>query len=219
MVSVRDFRRFYSRVKTHKVCKKNREGGVFALDKQLNRENCVICLESGTGLAAASDSVAFRRNLKRLTAAAGAVLEGNRIQLAGRCGGGCAACRRFRREMQLEGIDFTVSCPEERRNPGGGVQIRIGDGFFHKDYLEDDKVLCRYLEAAAADPMDMEAYLALGVIHEYRGQYPLAFGAYWQVCQIDPDSDFARDRLEKIAIFWPTLVRAGREGSNPHGGL
>jgi len=178
------------------------------LDKPICPDNCRIDLlpkERGE-----EDYIVFSfyQTLKRMDGGGEIALSGNRVLLAGRgFDGRCAFCRQFRGTLRRKGIELSVNCSLENSNGEGGIYVRIGDGLFDRAYLEDDKVLCRYLESAAADPTSIEAHLALGVIHEYRGQYPLAIGAYWQVFHLDQTNDFARDRLKEIILFLSRLLK------------
>jgi tetratricopeptide (TPR) repeat protein len=184
------------------------------MDKLLYPDRCQIDLEPET--RAEEDFILFSyyQTLKRVESRADITLSGTRVDLAGRgYDGRCAFCRQFRCVLRREGIKEAVNCPLERRNGNGGVQVRIGDAFFARAYLEDDRVLCRYLETAAADPNGIEAHLALGVMHEYRGQYPLAIGAYWQAHQLDPANKFPRERLREILLFLSRLLKLKKDSA------
>lgn len=125
--------------------------------------------------------------------------------------GRCAFCRYFRRSLENRGLRFSSNCPFEVQDGTHAWQVKIGSAFFGRDFLEDEERYLIYLRRADNDPRDLEAQLALGVIHEYHGRFAPALACYWAAHEVDPGDTFIKERLQDIlALLQKILVTAGR---------
>ncbi|SMB97904.1 Tetratricopeptide repeat [Thermanaeromonas toyohensis ToBE] len=78
------------------------------------------------------------------------------------------------------------------------MKVKIGEVFFEQKFLEDEANFLAYLRRVRCNPYDLEAHLALGVIHEYRGQPAQAIGYYWSAYQLDPHDEYIQQRLREL---------------------
>lgn len=111
--------------------------------------------------------------------------------------GRCAYCRYLRRSLDNRSLLFSVNCPLEIQE-GPGRQVMVGSAFFKQELLEDEEKYLGYLRRAENDPRDLEAQLALGVIHEYHGRFVPALACYWAAWELDPSDAFIKERLQEI---------------------
>ncbi|GFN23636.1 tetratricopeptide repeat protein [Thermanaeromonas sp. C210] len=86
------------------------------------------------------------------------------------------------------------------------MRVKIGDFFFERSYLEDGSRFLEYLGRVRKNPRDLEAHLALGVIHDYHGRPAQAIGHYWSALQLDPTDPFARERLKDLLAHLQNLI-------------
>ncbi|OIQ12828.1 tetratricopeptide repeat protein [Neomoorella thermoacetica] len=125
--------------------------------------------------------------------------------------GRCAFCRYFRKSLKNRGLRFNSSCPFEVQDDTYAWRVKIGSAFFEQDFLENEEKYLVYLRRAENDPRDLEAQLALGVIHEYHGRFAQALASYWAAHEVDPGDTFIKERLQDIlALLQRILVPAGR---------
>lgn len=139
-------------------------------------------------------------------------LRDNELNIQGRgYDGRCALCRYFRRSLKNRGLAFSSSCPFEALGDNHAWQVIIGNAFFDQDFLEDEENYLCYLRRADNDPRDLEAQLALGVIHEYHGRFAQALASYWAAHEVDRGDAFIKERLlDILALLQNILVPAGR---------
>jgi len=86
------------------------------------------------------------------------------------------------------------------------VKVRIGSILFEQSFLEDGSRFLEYLSRVRNNPRDLEAQLALGVIHEYHGRPAQAIGHYWCALQLDPTDTFVRERLKDLLAYLQHLI-------------
>ncbi|MGB9663101.1 MAG: hypothetical protein ACPL5F_13985 [Moorellaceae bacterium] len=86
------------------------------------------------------------------------------------------------------------------------MKVRIGEALFERSFLEDQARLLEYLRRAAANPADLEAHLALGVIHEYHGRLARAISYYWDAYRLDPTDTFIQKRLRALLTHLQQLI-------------
>ncbi|MDN5361474.1 MAG: hypothetical protein PWP70_521 [Moorella sp. (in: firmicutes)] len=138
-------------------------------------------------------------------------LEAHELRLQGRgFDGRCACCRYLRRALVNRNILFSASCPLEVQE-GAGQRVKVGSAFFKQELLEDEEKYLGYLRRVENDPRDLEAQLALGVIHEYHGRFAPAVACYWAARELDPGDAFIKERLQEIlALLQKNLTPADR---------
>lgn len=86
------------------------------------------------------------------------------------------------------------------------MKVKIGEAFFEQDWLEDESRFLEYLGRARRNPKDLEAQLALGVIHEYHGRLAQAISYYWSAYQLDPTDTFIQKRLKDLLAHLQQLM-------------
>lgn len=78
------------------------------------------------------------------------------------------------------------------------MKVKVGEVAFERSFLEDEAKFLNYLRRVKYNPSDLEAQLALGVFHEYRGQPAQAIGYYWSAYQLDPHDEYIQKRLKEL---------------------
>ncbi len=141
---------------------------------------------------------------------AGINLRGNKLTIRGNgYDGRCAFCRRFRKALEKHGIRVDYTCPMEFQDNNSSRRIKIGSAFFNQNLLEDEGKYQYFLRRAERNPRDLEASLALGIIHEYHGRFALALASYWYAYSLDPEDAFIKERLLDILSLLSNLLSPG----------
>ncbi|MCG0277315.1 MAG: hypothetical protein L5656_02100 [Thermanaeromonas sp.] len=78
------------------------------------------------------------------------------------------------------------------------MKVKIGEVSFEQSFLENEANFLNYLQRVRYNPGDLEAQLALGVLHEYRGRPAQAIGYYWSAYQLDPHDEYIQNRLKEL---------------------
>ncbi|MGI9952531.1 tetratricopeptide repeat protein [Moorellaceae bacterium AZ2] len=86
------------------------------------------------------------------------------------------------------------------------MRVRIGNILFEQSFLEDGSRFLEYLGRARKNPKDLEAQLALGVIHEYHGRPAQAISHYWSAYQLDPTDTFVQERLKELLAHLQRII-------------
>lgn len=86
------------------------------------------------------------------------------------------------------------------------MKVKIGEAFFAQSWLEDESKFLEYLGRARRNPKDLEAQLALGVLHEYHGRLAKAISYYWSAYQLDPTDTFIQQRLKDLLAHLQQLI-------------
>jgi hypothetical protein len=122
--------------------------------------------------------------------------------------GRCSFCRYFRLTLKRQDICISVDCPFETMGDGeaGQCKVAIGDRYFDQCYLENEENFHSSLTKVQENPVDAEAHLALGVIHEYHGRLVEAMSSYWKAFELQQENSFARARLREILGFLIELL-------------
>ncbi|MGI9860252.1 hypothetical protein SDD30_02560 [Moorella naiadis] len=159
---------------------------------------CRIILQPRHAGASKTISYYLERARKRIPTNTRIELRDNELRLQGQgTDGRCACCRYLRKALATRGIPFIASCPLEVLE-GTSRRVKVGNAFFNQELLEDEEKYLGYLRRVENDPYDLEAQLALGVIHEYHGRFAPAVACYWAARELDPSDAFIKDRLEEI---------------------
>ncbi|CEP68618.1 Tetratricopeptide-like helical [Moorella glycerini] len=149
---------------------------------------------------------------ERIPTWAGINLGGNDLAIQGQgYDGRCAFCRYFRKALKNRGIRFSCTCPFEIQDNTCTWRVKIGSVFFDQDLLEDEEKYLTYLRRVENDPRDLEARLALGVIHEYHGRFAPALASYWAAHDLDPDDAFIKERLQDLLSLLQQLLLASEQ--------
>ncbi|WP_406678555.1 tetratricopeptide repeat protein [Moorella sp. ACPs] len=162
-------------------------------------------------------TIAFYLDLtrERIPTCAGINLEGNELAIQGLgYDGRCAFCRCFRKALKNRGIRFNCTCPFEIQDNNCTWRVKIGSVFFHQDLLEDKEKYLSYLRRVVNNPRDLEAWLALGVIHEYHGRFAPALASYWAAHDLDPEDTFIKERLQDILSLLQQLLSTSGQQQN-----
>lgn len=181
-----------------------------------NPYTCQIVFPSGRRGVTKTIAYYLHRTRERIPTRASITLADNRMFIRGTgYDGRCAFCSQFRRELKNRNIPFNCTCPREIGDDTCTRRVKIGGIFFNLAFLEDEKKYRSYLHRAENDPRDLEAHLALGLIHEYHGRFAPALASYWAAHTLDPGDDFIKERLHDILsllqqILFSTQPQTGR---------
>lgn len=197
------------------------EGGKVLITATSAPATCQINIKPGCPGEKKAVAYCLDLTLKGIPSCADFTWKGNELILQGAgYDGRCASCRHFRRSLQKQSIWFSCRCPLEIQDNSNKRRVIIGSAFFDQGFLEDEKQYLAYQRRVKNNPRDLEAHLALGVIHEYHGRFAPALASYWAAYELDPEDAFIGERLQRILSLLQHILQAsgqqpGHPGSPP----